>query len=246
VPEIVLHIQPAFRVPGYDACFSGTPFAIKVARILEYKRLPFRVEEVGWLERAERLPALSKSGKLPVLDYDRDRLEDSTTIAYFLEERHPDPPLIPRDAYPRAQMHVVEEWADEALYFYGLYGNVKLGGKTTISYLVDKLPVAIEETFEATVRAYLEQILHQQGVGRYPPEKFQADLTRSLDAIAALVARDGFAVGTTLTLADLALFGQLTRYFLSGTQPGLQREIEARPPLVDWVRRVDATSKHAA
>ena len=246
MPEIVLHIQPAFRVPGYDACFSGTPFAIKVARILEYKRLAFRVEEVGWLERAERLPALSKSGKLPVLDYDRERLEDSTTIAYFLEERHPEPALIPHDAYRRAQMHLVEEWADEALYFYGLYGNVKLGGKTTISYLVHPLPPAVQETFEGAVRAYLEQILHHQGVGRYPPEKFQADLARGLNAMAALVARDGFATGPTLTLADLALFGQLTRYFLSGTQPLLQREIAARPPLVEWVARVDAASRHAA
>jgi len=246
VPEIVLYIQPPFQVPGRDARFSGTPFAIKVERVLRYKRLPFRVEEVGWLERAERLPALSKSGKLPVLDYDGERIEDSTTMAYFIEARHPEPRLIPEDAYRRARMHVIEEWADEALYYYGLYANLKLGGKTTISYLVHRLPAEIEATFEAGVRAYLEQILDHQGVGRYPPEKFCADLTRALDALEALVTRNGFVACAELTLADLAVFGQLDRYFLAGTQPLLEREIQARPTLVDYVRRVDAVSTHAS
>jgi glutathione S-transferase len=242
VPRIVLYVQPAFQVPGYGACCSGSPFAIKIGRVLRYKRLPFQVEEVGWLERPERLPALSRSGKLPVLDYADRRLEDSTAMAYFLEERHPEPRLVPTDAYARAHMHLVEDWADEALYYYGLYGTLKLGGQTTIPHLLRKLPKDVEEPFEARLRAYLEQILHHQGVGRYPAEKFRADLTRSLDALDAVVAREGFTVGPTLTLADLAVFGQLKRYFLSGTQPDLEREVKARHALLDWVGRVDAAS----
>jgi glutathione S-transferase len=241
-PRIVLYVQPAFQVPGYDACCSGSPFAIKIERVLRYKRLPFQVEEVGWLERAERLPALSRSGKLPVLDYADRRLEDSTAIAYFLEEHHPEPRLVPADLHARAHMHLVEDWADEALYYYGLYGNLKLGGRTTIPYLVRRLPQDVEEPFEATLRAYLEQMLDRQGVGRYPAEKFRADLTRSLDALDAIVARAGFTVGPTPTLADFAVFGQLKRYFLSGTQPALEEEVKARRALLDWVGRVDAAS----
>jgi glutathione S-transferase len=242
VAEIVLYIQPAFQVPGHRACFSGTPFAIKIARVLQYKRLPFRVEEVGWLERAERLPALSQSGKLPIIEYDGRRIEDSTTIAYHLEERHPEPCLIPVDAYARARMHVMEDWSDEALYFHGLYANLRLGGRTTISFLIDRLPEDIAGHFEAMLVAYLEQVLHHQGVGRYPPEKIEADLMRSLDALEAIVARAGFAAGPTLTLADIALFGQIERYFVSGTHPRLEREIHSRRALVDWLHRVDAAT----
>ena len=68
MPKITLHIQPGFQVEGRPRCFSGTPFAIKVQRVLQYKKLPFEVVEVGWLERAEVLPRLSASNKLPVLD----------------------------------------------------------------------------------------------------------------------------------------------------------------------------------
>jgi glutathione S-transferase len=240
--EIVLYIQPAFQVPGHRVCFSGTPFAIKVARVLQYKRLPFRVEEVGWLERSERLPALSQSGKLPIVEYDGRRIEDSTTIAHFLEERHPEPRLVPADAYARARMHVMEDWSDEALYFQGLYANLRLGGRTTISFLIDRLPDDVANHFEAMLVAYLDQMLHHQGVGRYPPDKVTADLARSLDALEAIVARDGFAAGPALTLADVALFAQIERYFASGTHPGLEREIDSRRALVDWFQRVDAAT----
>jgi glutathione S-transferase len=200
--EIVLYIQPAFQVPGHRVCFSGTPFAIKVARVLQYKRLPFRVEEVGWLERSERLPALSQSGKLPIVEYDGRRIED----------------------------------------FQGLYANLRLGGRTTISFLIDRLPDDVANHFEAMLVAYLDQMLHHQGVGRYPPDKVTADLARSLDALEAIVARDGFAAGPALTLADVALFAQIERYFASGTHPGLEREIDSRRALVDWFQRVDAAT----
>lgn len=84
MPEIVLHIQPGFQVPGHPRCFSGTPFAIKVERLLRAKGLPFEVTEVAWAERAARLPALSRSRKLPVLVYDGEPVEDSSVIARFL------------------------------------------------------------------------------------------------------------------------------------------------------------------
>ncbi len=126
MPQITLHIQPRFRVEGRPWCFSGTPFAIKLQRVLQYKKLPFEVVEVGWLERAEVLPRLSASNKLPVLDYDGERIEDSSDIARFIEERHPDPPLVPSEAMARARCHFIEEWADDVLYWYGAYEQVRI------------------------------------------------------------------------------------------------------------------------
>jgi glutathione S-transferase len=243
MPDIVIYIQPSFQVPGYPVCSSGTPFAVKIERLLRYKRLPFHVEEVGWLERQARLPTLSPSGKLPVLQYDGERIEDSTTMAYFLEARHPAPGLIPADPICRARMHFMEEWADEVLYFHGLYGSLRPDGSTTIPHLRQRLPDDYVAPVETAVRSYLQQVLSSQGVGRYPPEKVDADRTRSLDMLGALLADQGFAAGAALSLADLALFGQFTRYFLSGTQPQFEREMRTRSALVDWYRRVDEATR---
>jgi glutathione S-transferase len=245
IPDILLHIQPGFQVPGRPRCFSGSPFAIKVQRILHYKHLPFRVREVGWQERLQVLPALAKSGKLPVLDYADERIEDSTAMAYFLETRHPEPALVPADDYARARMHFMEEWADEVLYFYGIYGNLVLGGRTTLRYVSEQFSAEFEAQLEAQVRQHLEQTVHYQGLGRYPIEKFQADLSRSLDALTALIARDGFVAGSRLTLADLAVFGQMAR-FLSGTHEWFEGDFNRRRALRTWFERIDDSTQAVA
>jgi glutathione S-transferase len=46
---------------------------------------------------------------------DGDRaIADSTAILLYLEERHPDPPLLPKNLEERARCLVLEDWADRA------------------------------------------------------------------------------------------------------------------------------------
>jgi len=239
-PDITLHIQPGFQVEGRPRCFSGTPFAIKVQRILDWKRLPYRVHEVGWLERAQVLPALSSSNKLPVLEYDGVLVEDSTSIAYFLEARHPSPPLIPDDTLLAARCSMLEDWADEVLYWYGVYAQRRI---TETPIVVDAYFRDLPEDFRARAIELtndgVEKNLHRQGFGRYPKEKIMADIRRGLDALSAFVASDAFAAGPAPSLADFALFGQFHRR-LAGTDPWLETEVAARPALGAWLARVDA------
>lgn len=239
MPRIVLYVQPGFQVAGYEPCFSGTPFAIKVQRVLAAKRLPFRVREVDWSERAELLRTLGTSRKLPVLEYDGSAVEDSTEIAHFLEARHPEPPLLPRDPGLRARCHFLEEWADEVLYWYGIYEQRRItpGDVAGEAYFAH-LPEADRRAVAVRLAEGVEAGLDRQGIGRYPPEKVQGDVRRGLDALATFVAADGFAAGPRLSLADCALFGQLRRR-LAGTNPWLEGEVAARPVLGDWLGRVD-------
>ena len=65
------------------------------------------------------------------------------------------------------------------------------------------------------------------------------DFSRGLDGLTALIEADGFVAGEELSLADVAVFGQLHRR-MAGTNPWLESEVSARPRLVDWVERVDA------
>jgi len=236
---ITLYIQPGFQVPGKPRCFSGSPFVIKVQRMLQWKRLPFRVEEVGWLERAERLPTISASRKLPVLDYDGERIEDSTDVAYALEARHPEPPLLPRDESLRARCHFLEEWADETLYWYGIYEARRITpgdvvNKAYFAGLPEEFRVVAAERSVKNV----EENLDRQGVGRYPPEKVQADVRRGLDALVSLLRTDPFVAGPSLSLADIAIFAQLHRRS-AGTNPWLESELADRPALRAWLIAVD-------
>jgi glutathione S-transferase len=239
MPKITLYIQPSFQLPGRARCFSGTPFAIKIARLLQYKGLGFEVDEVGWIEREKRLPELSASRKLPVLDYDGERIEDSTEIAHFIEARHPTPALVPTTPVLRARCHFLEEWADEVLYWYGIYEQRRISSPALVesAYFAD-LPEAVRQHAAERLRANVDENLSRQGIGRYPIEKVQRDVRRGLDALTCLIEADGYVAGPALSLADVALFGQFHRR-MAGTNPWLEAEIEERPAIAEWLPRID-------
>ena len=54
-------------------------------------------------------------GTVPALAADRDRISTNHTIARFLDERHPEPPLFPTDPEQRAAVEEAERWANETL-----------------------------------------------------------------------------------------------------------------------------------
>ena len=89
-------------------------FNEKVRWALDYKRIPHRRRVLGadYLIRAWRATG---SGTLPILFLDGRAIGDSTHIIAALEERHPEPPLYPRDAAARQRALALEDDFDEKL-----------------------------------------------------------------------------------------------------------------------------------
>ena len=98
----------------YD--LTDSPFCAKARMCLQVKGIPYRriTLTVGKLRELRQVNPL---GKVPVL-LDRGRpVADSSTIARHLEAQHPEPPLLPADPAARAYASLLEDWADESLYF---------------------------------------------------------------------------------------------------------------------------------
>jgi len=89
-------------------------FNEKVRWTLDYKRIPHRRRVLGpdYLIRAWRATG---QGKLPILFIDGAAIADSTRIIAAIEERHPDPPLYPRDPSQRSLALAIEDDLDETL-----------------------------------------------------------------------------------------------------------------------------------
>ncbi len=88
------------------------PFSTNVERValaLAYKGLP--VESVA-IDRSDRSEVRRLSGQdlVPVLEDGGRVIADSMEIVRYLEERHPDPPLYPRDPARLAEMLVFIDW----------------------------------------------------------------------------------------------------------------------------------------
>lgn len=214
-----------------------SPFCQKVARALRFKGLDFATVDYNGL-LAPRAMRLSPVGKVPVLDIDGQRLQDSTRICRYLDERHPEPPLYPRDPQQRALVELWEDWSDESLYWFEVYYRAKdPAALAQIAELAsagrpawERLPTRL------TIQAMLGLQLRAQGLGRQPPAVVDAEFIRHLDRIETVLAGGGWLVGERQTLADIAVGSQLLEVLR--TSDRMRPELLGRPRLADWLRRL--------
>lgn len=88
------------------------PFSTNVERVaLAAAHKGLAVEWVD-VDPDDRTPVRAVSGQdlVPVLEHDGDVLADSPRILEYLEERFPEPPLLPPDAARRAEVRVFCDW----------------------------------------------------------------------------------------------------------------------------------------
>jgi glutathione S-transferase len=222
--------------------FEISPFCDKVRRILHTKRVAYRVHEIPLSRSFVEIGRMNRIGKLPVLEVDGRRLADSTEIAHQLEERFPDPPLLPRDPRDRALCHVLEDWADESLYFYEMTLRFTWphNAERWIPELAKYDPAWFRTLARYLLPLTLRRVTRGQGIGRKPREMLLGDLDRHLDAVDGLLGDGSWLVGGALSLADVAVFAQV--FCIGGAAEGA-RAIAARPRVAAWLERVDRATQ---
>ncbi|MEY4511391.1 MAG: hypothetical protein RLZZ450_3513 [Pseudomonadota bacterium] len=195
-PSIVLH----------QWCIS--PFCTKVRKVLAFKGLAYRIEEYGGL-RGLKPKSLTPTGKLPVLDYGDERIQDSSKIARAVDARHPNPPLVPASVDPHL-VHLLEDWADESLYWYELWLRM------FDDEALDRAVAAACEGLPLYERAFFKLGMSQNrkwvkahGLGRYPAEVVLGDFQAHLDALNGRLQRAPWLCGEAPSIADIAVAAQL-------------------------------------
>lgn len=92
-----------------------SPFVRKVAAALAVKGVDYESEVVVPGMQPPEFIEISPLNKIPVLVDGDLVLPDSSVICEYLEEKFPEPPLLPSDVADRARARFLEEYADTAL-----------------------------------------------------------------------------------------------------------------------------------
>jgi len=222
--------------------FQISPFCDKVRRVLQYKRVAYTTHEVPLIESTLGYRRVNPIGKVPCIEHDGNCIGDSTDIAIYLEERFPERPLLPKNARERAQCHVLEDWADESLYFYEM--RMRFGmphnARRWVPELIKNDPAAVRAVAGTIVPRVIAMTARSQGVGRKPEAMMLRDVERHVSSVAGWLDGSDWLVGGAITLADIAVFAQLD--CIRGTEEG-QRMIDAAPPVSKWMGRVDEATR---
>ncbi|HZO49691.1 MAG TPA: glutathione S-transferase family protein [Gaiellaceae bacterium] len=84
----------------YDA--PRCPYCARVRIVLAEKDVPYETVVIDLADRPAWLYEKNPLGKVPVLEDDGWVLPESAVIGEYLNERYPEPPLLPEDAAERA------------------------------------------------------------------------------------------------------------------------------------------------
>jgi len=170
----------------YNYFRSSASFRVRIA--LNFKGLPYEYAVVhltkgGGQQFAPEFRAINPDALIPVLDDEGQRLTQSLAIIEYLEETHPEPPLLPKAPLERAYVRAVS---------LGIACEIHpLNNLRVLRYLVRDLKVTDEQK-DAWYRHWV-----QEGLA-------------AIEARLVAEKRCGrYALGSRVTLADVVIVPQI-------------------------------------
>jgi glutathione S-transferase len=222
--------------------YDISPFCDKVRRACHYKRLAYTTVEVLPSKRGA-FKKISPTGKFPALADGGRIIIDSTNILDHLEQIAPEPSLTPASARDAALATLLEDWADESLYFFDLtMRNWPQNRAWFVADLLRHESGLTKALLGKIIPGALRKIAVTQGLGRKSEPDVVADLSRLYGALDALLEGSDFLAGPRLSRGDLGVFAMV--FVLARTVEG-KAQLEARPRLAAWFGRVDALTAQA-
>ena len=216
--------------------YQLSPFAAKVRRCLYFKGVAFDTVNYG-LSGVRKIKKLNPRAKAPFMVHGGRMIADSTDIIRYLEKTYPEKRLIPVDARLSAQASLVEDWADESLYFFDLTMRSWPNNSALLTedlLLEDK--GIMRRLFQPLIPRIIARQAYGQGTGRKDRESVCREIEEHFRSIEILVKDTGWLVGDHLSVADIAVASMCTVLDRAEEAGALMGRA---PALLDWRERVD-------
>ena len=208
------------------------PFTEKVACALAFKDLAYQRVEVTEADEIKRLNPEKQT--LPVLEVDREQIQDSPNILRWLEDRHPEPSLFSNDLKTRKQQESLADWSDSSFAFYWnrwLKANEEYERNLSTSSpgLLTRIHQHVGERIGIETN---ESVENDPGV-----KKILQELSNRMDDLVGFLAGRPFFFSDQLSVADLSVFGMLL-VMRHGPMPTSASLLSSRPSLAAHTDRM--------
>lgn len=213
-----------------------SPFCNKVRRCLKYKGVDYSITNYNGL-LALNAAKLSKVGKLPVLDYDGERIQDSTAIAHFLDQKFPKKPLYPvDDPQALAAARMWEDWAGQSLYFYEIYFRMlnPVSLERALDLMVEGRPRYERTILSMVFKHRYPRKLKQQGLGQFSYAEVEKQFFERLEDIEFTLEGRNYLAGIMPTIGDFSVAAQLDELIRTSD---LRDRVLSYPRLKAWLSR---------
>ena len=225
------------QYPGLDPGTTLSPPCAKVHMALRWKRLTYDVIDLTAPWQVKRY---NSRGRVPILLVDGSTVVDSTDILTELDRRFPEPRWTPRDARDATEAKILEDWADEVLYFYGLYLRwcVPENVERMRAVAFGRLPWPARWIVPPLAIREVRRRARGQGVGLKDRATVEREFDECLNAIESLLEGRSWLAGTDPSRADLAVGAVIDQLRILRLTPRVAHRIDARPSLRAWLDRL--------
>jgi len=211
------------------------PFSEKVARALALKKLPFERLIVDGPEDLRRYSP--ETSMLPVLEIDGERRAESAQILFWLDEIHPEPPLLSSDSKVAEAQRSLAEWSDSSFAFFWnrwLASQEPEGDDETLpdSSFLERMRSSLGRSLGLGARSTRSDALEMQVID---------GLSRRLDDLVGLLGDRAYFHAEEPSMGDLAVLGMLL-LMQHGPIPGSAEMLAERPTLVSYLDRLESAT----
>ena len=230
--------SPIPPITLYD--FHGSPCARRVRVVLLEKGLGWETKLVDLTRMEQKRPeylALNPNGVVPTLIHGDRVIYESNVITEYLDTVFPEPRLYPQDPRTRAMALILEDWADESLYWHVVYERWQVAEQFTkfAEVVFSPVPAAVRPMVKLLFARQTRGQLRGQGLGRLGVGEQREKFRAALDWLDSMV--DGqFICGAELSIADVAVAAQVAALNIPFT-PLAEAEVHAHAKVMRWLER---------
>jgi glutathione S-transferase len=187
---------------------------------------------------------LNPNGVVPTLVHDARSVYESSVILQYLDEIHPEPPLVPVDVYDKAQLRSWLTFVDMVITPAVRYPSFQFGG------LLKKFQAMSEEEFVAKTRArpvksaFYKKMNKDTGFGEAELAEAFNDVRKTAVRMDRLFDEYGgpWLMGRQYTIADIAVAPLIDRIEDLGLEFLWE---ENHPRVADWLKRIQERPAYA-